>query len=38
MDMLDLNDYGSQNFRSHRYILVVTDTFSEFGWTVPLKN
>ena len=38
LDVSDLNNYGSQNNRSHRYILVVTDNFIKFGWTVPLEN
>ena len=37
-DLLDKNDYGPKNNRSYRYILVVIDNFSKFGWTVPLKN
>ena len=38
LDILDLKDYGSENNRRYRYILVVIDSFSEFGWTKPLKN
>ena len=38
LDILDLKDYGSENNRGHRYVLVVLDNFSKFGWTVPLKN
>ena len=38
LDILDLKDYGSENNRGNRYILVVTDNFSKFGWTVALKN
>ena len=37
-DLLDLNDYGPKNNKSYRYILVVIDNFSKFGWTIPLKN
>ena len=37
-DLLDMNDYGSKNNRYYRYILVVIDSFSKFGWTFPLKN
>ena len=37
-DLLDINNYGSKNKRSYRYILVVIDNFSRFGWTIPLKN
>ena len=38
MDVLDLKDYGSENYRNCRYVLVVSDNFSKFGWTVPLKS
>ena len=38
LDILDLKDYGSENNRGFRYVLVVIDNFSKFGWTVPLKN
>ena len=37
-DILDLKDYGPQNNRGYRYVLVFIDNFSKFGWTVPLKN
>ena len=37
-DLLDMNDYGPKNNRSYRYIFVVIDNFSKFGWTIPLKN
>ena len=33
-----MNDYGPKNNREYRYILVVVDNFSKFGWTIPLKN
>ena len=36
--MLDLKDYGPENKKGDRYVLVVIDSFSKFGWTVPLKN
>ena len=38
LDILDLKDYGPENNRNHRYVLVVFDNFSKFGWTIPLKN
>ena len=38
LDILDLKDYGSENIRGYRYVLVVIDNFSKYGWTVPLKN
>ena len=38
LDILDLKDYGPENNRGYRYLLVVIDDFSKFGWTIPLKN
>ena len=38
LDTLDLKDYGPKNNRGYRHVLVIIDTFSKFGWTVPLKN
>ena len=38
LDIFNLNDYGPENNRSYRYVLVVKDNFSKFGWTVPLQN
>ena len=38
LDVLDLKDYGPKNNRGYRYVLVIIDNFSKFGWTVPLKN
>ena len=38
LDILDLKDYGPGNNKGYRYILVVIDNFSKFGWTLPLKN
>ena len=38
LDILDLKDYGSENNRGYRYVLVVIDNFSKFGWTTSLKN
>ena len=38
MDLLDMVDYGVKNKKGYRYILVVIDNFSNFGWTVPLKT
>ena len=37
-DKLDLKDYGHEHKRNYRYVLVVSDIFSKFGWTTPLKN
>ena len=30
LDILDLKDYGPENNRSYRYVLVVVDNFSTF--------
>ena len=38
LDILDLNDYGPENNGGYRYVLVTIDSFSKFGWTIPLKN
>ena len=38
LDIFHLKDYGPENNRNHRYVLVITDNFSKFRWTVPLKN
>ena len=38
LDVLDLKDYGPENIKGYRYVLVVIDNFSKFGWTIPLKN
>ena len=38
LDILDLKDYGPENNKNYRYVLVVIDNFSKFGWTIPLKN
>ena len=38
LDILDLKDYGPENNNNYRYVLVLIDNFSKFGWTVPLKN
>ena len=38
LDILDLRDYGPENNRGYRYVLVVIHNFSKFGWTVPIKN
>ena len=38
LDILDLKDYGPENNRGYRYILVIIDNFSKYGWTTPLKN
>ena len=38
LNILDLKDYGLENNRGYRYNLVIIDTFSKFGWTVPLRD
>ena len=38
LGILDLKDYGPENNRGYRFILVVIDNFSKFGLTKPLKN
>ena len=38
LDRLDLKDYGPENNRNYRYVLVVIDNLIKFGFTVPLKN
>ena len=38
LDILDLKGYGPENNRGYRYVLVVIDNFSKFGWKIPLKN
>ena len=38
LDILDLKDYGPENNRGYRYVFVIIDNFSKYGWTVPLKN
>ena len=35
---MDLEDYGAENYRNCRYVLVVIDIFSKLGWTIPLKK
>ena len=38
LDILDLKDYGPENIRGYRYVLVAIDNFSKFVWTTPLKK
>ena len=37
-DILDLEDYGPENIRGYRYVLVIIDNFTNIGWTVPIKK
>ena len=38
LDILDLKDNGPENNRGYRYVLVVIDNFSKFGWKILLKE
>ena len=38
MDLIHLSDYGPKNDEGYRYVLVIIDNFSKFGWRVALKN
>ena len=38
LDILDLKDYSPENNKGYKYVLVVIDNFSKYGWTIPLKN
>ena len=38
LDILDLKDYGPENNRGYRYVLVIIDIFSKFGGTIPLEK
>ena len=38
LDILDIKNYGPKNNKCYRYVLVVIDNFSKYGWTIPLKN
>ena len=38
LDILDLKDYGPENNRGYRYVLVILKNFSKSGWTIPSKN
>ena len=38
LHILDLKDYGPGNKRGYRYVLVILDDFSKYGFTIPLKN
>ena len=37
-DIIDLKEYGPENIIRYRYVLVLFDNFSKYGWTVPLGN
>ena len=38
LHILDLKDYGPENIRGYRYVLVVSKSISMFGSTVTLKK
>ena len=38
MVVLDVKDYGPENNRNNRYVLVLFGNFSKIGWTTPLKK
>ena len=38
LDILYLKDYGPENKRGYRYVLVIIDIFLKFALTFPLKN
>ena len=38
LDILDFKDYGPENNKGYRYVLVVIDNFLKFGWTIALKH
>ena len=38
LEILDSKDYSPENNRRHRYVFVVFNNFSNFGWTIPLKK
>ena len=38
LDILDPKDYGPKNNRGYRYVLVIIDNFSKFGWTIHIEN
>ena len=37
-DILDLKDYVPKNNTGFRFVLVIVNIFSKFGWTIALKN
>ena len=38
LDLLDLKGFDPKIIRGYRYVLVVTDMISNFGWTVLMKK
>ena len=37
VDLLDLTRYAKTN-KSYKFLLMVIDTFSKYGWAIPLRN
>ena len=37
-DILDLKSYKPENNRGYRYVLVIINNFSKYGFTIPLTN
>ena len=38
IDLADMKDYKTSNNKGYRYIFIVIDNFSQYLWTMPLKN
>ena len=38
LDIFDLKGYGPEKNRGYRYVLVIIDKFSKYGFTIPLKT
>ena len=38
LDILDLKEYGPENNEGYRYVSVLNDSFSNFGWINLLKK
>ena len=36
-DLVDMSSYSKQN-KHYKYLLMVIDVFSKYGWIVPIKN
>ena len=38
LDVVDVKEYGPENIRGYRFVLVIIDNFSKIGSTTPLIN